>query len=81
MKRRDLIGHLLKEGCVLHREGAKHSVFLNPENGHMATVPRHREIESLLARKICRPQDRSLAHLVSPLLDTVFTLEIPCSLL
>ena len=60
MKRRDLISHLIKEGCVLHREGAKHSVFLNPENGHMATVPRHREIENLLARKICRQLDISL---------------------
>jgi hypothetical protein len=51
VKRRDLIGHLIKEGCVLHREGSKHSVFLNPEKGHMATLPRHREIETLLARK------------------------------
>ena len=57
MKRRDLIGHLIKEGCVLHREGAKHSVFQNPENGHIATGPRHREIEILLARKICRQLD------------------------
>ncbi len=57
MKRRDLLDHLKKEGCILHREGAKHSVFLNPENGHLATVPRHREIEYLLARKICRQLD------------------------
>jgi len=54
MKRRALIGHLVKEDCVLHREGARHSVFLNPENGHLAAVPRHREIDILLARKICR---------------------------
>jgi hypothetical protein len=60
MKRRALIGHLIKEGCVLHREGAKHSVFLNPENGHLAAVPRHREIEILLARKICRQLGSSL---------------------
>jgi len=57
MKRRDLLSHLRKEGCVLHREGARHSLFLNPENGHMATLPRHREIEILLARKICRQLD------------------------
>jgi len=60
MKRRDLISHLIKEGCVLHREGAKHSVFLNPENGHMATVPRHREIEIALVGKICRRLDIAL---------------------
>jgi predicted RNA binding protein YcfA (HicA-like mRNA interferase family) len=59
MKRRDFISHLIKEGCVLHREGAKHSVFLNPENGHIATVPRHREIEIILARKVCRQLDIS----------------------
>ncbi|MCH8089825.1 MAG: type II toxin-antitoxin system HicA family toxin [Chloroflexi bacterium] len=57
MKRRDLISHLMKEGCILHREGAKHSVFLNLDNGHLTTVPRHRNIEILLARKICRQLD------------------------
>ncbi|MBM3141874.1 MAG: type II toxin-antitoxin system HicA family toxin [Chloroflexi bacterium] len=57
MKRRDLLNHLRKEGCILHREGAKHSAFLNPENGHLATVPRHRDIEIILARKICRQLD------------------------
>jgi mRNA interferase HicA len=57
MKRRDLISHLMNEGCVLHREGTKHSLFLNPENGHIATLPRHREIEILLARKVCRQLD------------------------
>ncbi|HEX73932.1 MAG TPA: type II toxin-antitoxin system HicA family toxin [Dehalococcoidia bacterium] len=60
MKRRDLISHLTRQGCVLHRVGARHSVFFNPENGRMATVPRHREIEILLARKICRQLDISL---------------------
>jgi len=30
MKRKDLIRHLLKEGCVFIKEGAKHSVFFNP---------------------------------------------------
>ena len=54
MKRRDVVSHLINEGCVLHREGARHMIFLNPENGYMATVPRHREIEDLLARKIFR---------------------------
>jgi len=60
MKRRDLISHVTREGCVLHREGSKHSVFFNPENGHLAAVPRHREIEIGLARKICRQLDISL---------------------
>jgi len=57
VKRRDLLNHVRSQGCVLHREGAKHSVFMNPENGHVATVPRHTEIEIFLARKICRQLD------------------------
>jgi len=57
VKRRDLVNHLTRERCILQREGGKHSVYLNPENGHIAAVPRHREIEILLARKICRQLD------------------------
>ncbi len=57
MKRHDLLDHILGQGCVLHREGAKHSVFLNPENGRIATVSRHRDIEIFLARRICRQLD------------------------
>ena len=57
MKRRDFIRHLSNEGCGIHREGAKHSVFYNPENGRLASVPRHREIEINLARRICRQLD------------------------
>ncbi len=60
MKRRDLINHLEKYKCILHREGARHSVFLNPDNGHLTAVPRHREIEIHLAIKICRQLDITL---------------------
>ena len=54
MKRKDLIRHLLKEGCVFVREGAKHSVFFNPLLKKTSTVPRHTEIDNFLAKKICR---------------------------
>jgi len=30
MKRRDLLRHLQAHGCHLDREGAKHSLWLNP---------------------------------------------------
>ena len=63
MKCRDPLNHLRTEGCVLHREGAKHSVFLNPDNGHLSAVPRHRDIEILLARKICRQLDVPLPRM------------------
>lgn len=54
MKRKDLITHLVKEGCVFLREGAKHSVFFNPLMKRASTVPRHSEINNFLAKKICR---------------------------
>jgi predicted RNA binding protein YcfA (HicA-like mRNA interferase family) len=54
MKRIDLIRHLEQNGCALLREGGKHSVYVNRGRGKSSTVPRHREINDFLARKICR---------------------------
>lgn len=54
MKRRQLLAHLLACGCVLVREGAKHSWWENPAQGRRSAVPRHTEINDFLARKICR---------------------------
>ena len=54
MKRVDLIRHLEAQGCRLRREGGSHSVYLNPEKRRVSTVPRHREVNDFLARKICR---------------------------
>ncbi len=53
MKRRDLLRHLEHHGCVLLREGANHTVYVNRSTGKVSTVPRHREINDFLARKIC----------------------------
>jgi hypothetical protein len=41
-------------GCELLREGGNHSVFVNRLAGKTSAIPRHREINDLLARKICR---------------------------
>ncbi|NQU82843.1 MAG: type II toxin-antitoxin system HicA family toxin [Parcubacteria group bacterium] len=54
MKRKILIKHLLKNGCVFLREGANHSVFFNPLIRRISTVPRHTEIDNNLSRKICK---------------------------
>ncbi|OIO64639.1 addiction module toxin, HicA family [Candidatus Wolfebacteria bacterium CG1_02_39_135] len=54
MKRNNFINHLIREGCIFIREGAKHSVFFNPITKRTSTVPRHNEINNFLARKICR---------------------------
>ena len=61
MKRVDLVRHLLAHGCELLREGGNHSVFLNRSTRKVATVPRHREINEFLARKICKDLDVPLS--------------------
>jgi mRNA interferase HicA len=52
MKRRDLVRHLEQYGCELLREGGNHSVYVNRAKQKTSTVPRHREINDYLARKI-----------------------------
>ena len=54
MKRKDLIRHLIENGCELEREGKKHNVFYNPMTNRSATVPRHREINTFTERAVCR---------------------------
>jgi len=54
LKRRDLVQYLEAHGCQLLREGGNHSVYVNRAKGKASTVPRHRNINEFLARKICR---------------------------
>jgi len=54
LKRRDLVQHLEAHGCELLREGSNHSVYVNRSARKTSTVPRHRELNDFLARKICR---------------------------
>lgn len=54
MKRKKLIKHLEEQGCVLEREGAKHSLFYNPKKKVSATIPRHTEINTFTTRNICK---------------------------
>ena len=53
MKRRDLVRHIESHGCEVRREGSRHTVYVNSATRKISTVPRHREINELLARKIC----------------------------
>ena len=53
MKRVDLIRHLEKEGCDFLREGGSHTVYVNRKSRRSSSVPRHREINDFLAKKIC----------------------------
>lgn len=54
MKRKKLIKYLENNNCILSREGSKHSLFKNQDNGKMSTVPRHPDIKENLCRKICK---------------------------
>lgn len=57
MKRSDLIQHLRNHDCELLREGGKHSIWRNPVTSGKSAVPRHREINEILAKKICSDLD------------------------
>lgn len=54
MKRNSLLKHLRRNGCYLKREGRSHSLWCNPETGHIEAIPRHTEIPDKLAKKIIR---------------------------
>ena len=54
MKRIDIIRHLEAHGCEFFREGRKHTVYVNRTKRTSSTVPRHREVDDYLVRKICR---------------------------
>ena len=54
MKRKDLERALRMAGCYLKREGASHSLWINPKNGAIEAIPRHTEIKEPLAKKILR---------------------------
>ncbi len=54
MKRRDLVRHLEKNGCEFLREGGQHTVYVNRPEKKVTTIPRHREIDENLSKKICR---------------------------
>ncbi|MEI6435065.1 MAG: type II toxin-antitoxin system HicA family toxin [Bacteroidota bacterium] len=57
MKRGNFLKHLNTNGCTLLREGAKHTIYLNPENQKQSTVGRHQELSNLLCKKICKQLD------------------------
>lgn len=59
MKRIDLIRHLESKGCEFLREGGRHTVYVNRVAGKSSTIPRHREINDFLAKKICKDLDIS----------------------
>lgn len=54
MKRRNLLRYLEQHGCECLREGGSHTIYVNRQEQKVSTIPRHREIDEMLARKICK---------------------------
>lgn len=52
MKRIDLIRRLEEAGCILLRHGSRHDIYHNPTTGYSEPLPRHREINEILAKRI-----------------------------
>lgn len=58
MKRRDLLRQIEALGAIFVREGAGHSIYRNPRTDVLIPIPRHAEVNELLARKIVRDAQR-----------------------
>ena len=54
MKRSELLKQLKKEGCIFFRPGPRHDIYINPKTGQKQPIPRHKEIDNLLANHIKR---------------------------
>lgn len=54
MKRVDLIKAIEAMGCEFVRHGGKHDWYHNPQTGVAQPVPRHREINERLAKRILK---------------------------
>ncbi|MCI0654531.1 MAG: type II toxin-antitoxin system HicA family toxin [Methylococcaceae bacterium] len=52
MKRAEFVRQLEQYGCRLHRHGARHDIYINPATGQKQPVPRHAEIDDVLAKHI-----------------------------
>jgi mRNA interferase HicA len=60
MKRIKLIKHLEDKGCYLLREGSNHSIYYNPLNARISTIPRHNDVKFFIATKICKDLEISV---------------------
>jgi len=54
VKQRDLIKKIEDMGCVFIRHGGRHDWYQNPETKVSQPIPRHREINEMLARHIIK---------------------------
>lgn len=54
MKRSVLLRRLEQAGCQLVRHGGRHDWYRNPKTGVVQPLPRHAEVNEVLARHILK---------------------------
>lgn len=54
MKRKELIKIITSIGCVFVRHGGNHDWYKNHQSGKSQPIPRHKEIEDGLAKRIIK---------------------------
>ena len=54
MKRKELIKKILSVGCVFVRHGGRHDLYRNCKTGKQQPIPRHDEIDEILAKHIIK---------------------------
>ncbi|MDX2077357.1 MAG: type II toxin-antitoxin system HicA family toxin [bacterium] len=54
VKRQKLEQHLRGNSCELHRHGSRHDIYINLKNKKTTAVPRHKEVNLLTIRSICK---------------------------
>jgi len=54
MKRNLLLKEIRRRGAVFVRHGKKHDIYLNPKTGMIEQIPRHPDVDEILARNIIK---------------------------
>ena len=54
MKRRSLLKYLGQLGCIVVREGRRHTIVKNPANGAESQVPQTSRDQDTTAKGICK---------------------------
>ena len=54
MKRTQFIQHVTENGCIIKREGSKHSICMNIKTGKRTSIPRHSELKDTFCNEICK---------------------------
>jgi len=54
LKRKYLIKTIKSKGCIFVRHGGNHDWYKNPQTGQSQPIPRHKEIEDGLAKRIIK---------------------------